>query len=299
MGGRFTRDQKINNYALYAPYAVPPPIFVLNTSSSSLANEVFNLPSWKFELDYKPDSATLVYGSINRGAKGGGFNEPVTGPITSAGVLQFRPEYLTSYEVGEKWTFWDGKARLNADVFYYDYHDYQAFLLTGLSIFVNNFQAKNNGGELELSVLPVTGLELRIGVAAQNSLIENVPLPSGTIVANRVLPEAPRWSVNALARYEWQALDSRWWIQADSKTNTPMYWEAFNAPVDYEPGQTVVNARVGFTSGNGRLDVTAFCNNLADRFYRVYSNDNSTIGFDAQVYAPPRWYGVTLAYHFH
>ena len=36
---------------------------------------------------------------------------------------------LTSYEMGFKSTFWDGAARLNGDVFYYDYKDYQGFFL--------------------------------------------------------------------------------------------------------------------------------------------------------------------------
>jgi len=32
-----------------------------------------NLPSGKFELDYTPIADTLIYGSISRGVKSGGF----------------------------------------------------------------------------------------------------------------------------------------------------------------------------------------------------------------------------------
>ena len=298
VGARYTHDEKIYQYALTSPFGSLPPIYVFNTTADgSLADQTYNLPSWKGELDYKVTPDTLLYASVNRGAKGGGFNAPTSLPINSPTDIPFRPEELTDYEVGEKTTFWEGKARLNTGAFYYDYKEYQAFFFSGLSEFVNNYPATIKGGELELSLLPATGFELQAGVSRLSAVIKNVALPTG-VITDRVMPQAPKWSVNMLARYQWQALNSTWWVQADSKTDSSMYYEAFNAPDDYQPGKTYANARIGFTSSDAKLDISAWCNNVTNKLYRVYSNDVSSVGFDALVLAPPRWYGVTVGYHF-
>ncbi len=69
--------------------------------------------------------------SYNRGVKGGGFTAPLF-PITISDLstLEFRPEKLSSYEVGIKSEFLDHTLRVNAAAYYYDYHDYQALLYT-------------------------------------------------------------------------------------------------------------------------------------------------------------------------
>ncbi len=298
IGARYTHDEKIYQYSLTSPFGSLPPIYEFDTTTNpGLADQTYNLPSWKGELDYKVTPDSLLYASVNRGAKGGGFNAPLSLPINSPSDIPFRPEQLTDYEFGEKTTFWGGKARVNAGVFYYDYKDYQAFLYSGVSEFVNNFPATVKGGELELSLLPTKWLNLQVGVSGLDAIIKNVVLPTG-LVTNRIMPQAPKWSMNLLARYQWQALNSTWWVQGDSKTDTSMYYEAFNAPDDYQPGKTYANARVGFTSSDSKLEITAWCNNVTNKIYRVYSNDASSLGYDALVLAPPRWYGVTVGYHF-
>ena len=76
--------------------------------------------SFKAELDYKPNDAWLVYGSITRGNKGGSFSAPLDMTVTPATAVPYQPETLTSYEVGFKAELLDGRARLNAAAFNYD-----------------------------------------------------------------------------------------------------------------------------------------------------------------------------------
>src|SRR6266446_4565672 len=59
-----------------------------------------NLPSGKVELDYTPVDKTLVYGSISRGVKSGGFTAHNT--TTAPAADPFEPEKLTAYEIGVK-----------------------------------------------------------------------------------------------------------------------------------------------------------------------------------------------------
>ncbi|MGO8858523.1 MAG: TonB-dependent receptor [Steroidobacteraceae bacterium] len=296
LGGRLTEDEKTDNYLLYAPTPLTV-VSLFNTSLyPDLAHRSWLLPSGKAEIDYKFDRDNMLYGSINRGVKGGGFAQPSGLPAANPNELGFAPEKLTSYEVGSKSTFLDGRARFNADVFYYDYKDYQAYEEVGFVETIANLQSRIKGGEAELAVVPAKGLELQLGVAGLSTILKNVILPGGQ-VADRVMPQAPKWSVNAQARYQWSALDSTWWIEADAKSDTPYYFSSFNSPADLEPGHTVGNVRAGYINRKGNIDVAVFCRNVTNKLYRVYDLDLSAASIITPVYAPPRWWGATVTYH--
>lgn len=298
LGGRYTYDDRVDNYTLYAPTPQNVLYTFNQTLNPSIAKQTANLPTAKAELDYRIDPSNMVYASVNLGAKGGGFiQNPVPPAPSNPEDMIFHPEKLIDYETGFKSTFFHGRARLDADAFYYDYRGMQAFALQGFVEVLRNFKARDAGWEGELSVLPLTGLELQLGVSNLYTRIYNVTLPAGQVV-DTSMPEAPKWSVNAMARYQWAALGATWSVEADTKSDSAMHFDTFNSPVGLEPARTVTNARLGYTSGNGKFDVSVFCNNLTDRRYRVYSLDLSALGFDQQTYAPPRWYGATVTYHW-
>lgn len=298
LGGRYTQDQKIDNYNLWAP--TPDAVFAsFNTSTNpELANKTWHLPSGKLELDYKVDGNHLLYSSVSRGVKGGGFSQPGAPPVLPAEKLPFSPEKLTSYEVGTKNTLLNGRARINGAAFYYDYKDYQAFEAYGITSVIANLQAHIAGAELEAAIVPLEGLDITFSASTLTARVKNVILPGGEM-ADRVMPQAPKWSLNASARYQWTALNSTWSVESDAKTDSASFFDTYNAPVNYEGGHTVANARVTYTNSAGNLSVALFCKNLTDRRYRIYSSDLSGLGFADQVYAPPRWFGGTITYHWH
>ena len=56
---------------------------------------------------------------------------------------------------------------------------------------------------------------------------------------------------------------------------------------------------VGFMTGDGHWDFTAYVNNLADRYYRIYNLDISGfLGIDQNVYGAPRTFGATFRYQW-
>jgi iron complex outermembrane receptor protein len=138
---------------------------------------------------------------------------------------------------------------------------------------------------------------LNVGVAGLDTRVNGIALPSGEVV-DRVMPQAPKWSANARARYEFPLVTGTLAVQADTKWDDWFYFSAFNAPVDYEKKHAVSNARVTYTPGNGSWDVAAFLNNAFNRQYRVYDLDLSSIGLAESVYGPPRWWGITGTYHW-
>jgi iron complex outermembrane recepter protein len=317
LGARYTVDDKqyLYNYSCNvcgppAPNA-PPGGYPFNVTYSTAAGypdaeKTYRMPMGKAELDYKIDQDNLLYASVNRGAKGGGWSAPSSGYVNLNPAYTFVPtlkmnydeERLTSYETGFKSTFWDGAARLNGDIFYYDYKNYQGFFLDVATQIVENIDAKVKGSELEFALVPFHGMHLQLGVSYLDSQAFNVPTPGGVLVTSQ-LPQAPPWTVNAVARYEWPAFGGMLSAEMDAKWNKDMYLELINAPVDLQPSYTLTNARINYTDPSGRWDVSAYCKNCFDTWYRIYNLDLSGfLGINQSVYGPPRLFGASVAYHW-
>jgi iron complex outermembrane receptor protein len=248
------------------------------------------------QLNWKPTKGQLWYASFNRGIKGGNWSLDPLGGV-AAENLKHAPEKLKAYELGWKADLFDGLARLNTAAFYYDYKDYQAFSLVGLTPQVTNSDATAHGGELELTVLPTSGLTLMLGAAFIHSEVDAVPdVFGGTVRAK--FPTAPSASLNFLGRYEWPALAGLVGVQVDGRWNDDQFLEGTNSEVSFEPAYSVWNASLSYRTNDEHLRLTAYVKNFTDEEYRLYDLDLGLLGFIEQVYAPPRQFGVTLAYHW-
>jgi len=314
-GARYTSDSKtyVYNYSCNVcgpvnnPFGGGPYSVAYSTGAGYPdAEHTYHIPTGKVEIDYKIDHDNLLYASVNRGAKGGGWSAPSSGyvnlnpALTAVPVLNlnYNEERLTSYEAGFKSTFWDGKARLNGDLFYYDYKDYQGFFLDVATQIVENINATVKGGELELAVAPLRGLNVQLGASWLDTRADDVPTPSGILVTSQ-LPQAPQWSLNAEARYQWPAFGGQLSVESDAKWNKQQYLELINAEDDLEHSYIVANARVAYTSGSGRWEYSAYCKNFTDRWYRVYNLDLSGfLGIDQSVFGPPRTFGASVVYRW-
>ena len=249
------------------------------------------------QINWKPADGTLLYLAYNRGIKGGNWSLDPLGAVDPAS-LKHDPEKLSSYELGFKLDLLDGRARLNGAVYYYDYHDYQAFSILNLTPQVTNSDATSKGGELEFSVSPVTGLEFNIGAAYIDSKVDAVPDVFGGVVTNVDFPTAPEFSVNFLGRYQWPAFGGQLGVQVDGQWNDDQFLEGSNSDASFEPSYSVWNARLSYDTSNEKLGIALWVKNFTDEEYRIYNLDLGLIGFIEQVYGPPRQYGVTLSYHF-
>lgn len=291
-GARYTNDTKEMDIAV-ADTAGASLIF--NAALyPDIAEQTFENVSAKLELDWRLADDTMLYASINRGTKAGSFSAPIFLPFRVAD-LPHDEEVLTAYEVGLKSTVFDGRARLNAAAFHYDYRDYQAFFLSNLSQRIDNRDATIDGLEIELAASPVDGLDLSLGIAYLDGVVENITLPAGR-VADREMPMAPEWGLNGLIRYRWNAFGGTVAVQADATYSSTFNFYVLNPPATQEPSYTVANARVSYASDDRPWEIALSVKNLFDGEYRQYSNDISSLSIGLDAYAPPRWVAVSFTY---
>lgn len=291
-GLRYTWDKKYTNYLHYNAGVLD---YEFNRSTApNLASRSDNDWSGKFELDFKPNANTLLYASINRGIKSGGFNRPQFTPSSDA-VFNFGPETLTSLEGGAKLTLLDRLATLNVSGFHYWYDGYQGFQTQGLEVNINNLKARLYGAEVELNLRPARGLLIQTYGTYTHAKVFGVILPVVELVVDRRMPLTPRWSTGALARYSFDLGGGQASIQANAKYNSSQYFSMLNEPVNREDGYLVADARISYRPASSPVEISLFVNNLTNKAYRLLSNDLSGVsGNVEQFYAKPRIFGISL-----
>jgi len=118
---------------------------------------------------YKPDEASSIYASITRGTKAG-----IIDTNDSDVSARIKPEKLTSYEVGYKYSGHDLSIDLSA--YYYDYKDLQVSIPIGTALLVRN--AANSrifGGEAQVRYNFGGGFDVTGGVAYNNAKYRKFP----------------------------------------------------------------------------------------------------------------------------
>lgn len=315
-GARWTEDKK---HLTQAPSTctgnpvfgfVPPtfaPIcdfyrFVVFPNSLTFAgyDHGFSKGDWagKLELDWKAAHGLLVYAGINRGTKAGGFNAG-PGQLVDVANVEYKGEELTDYEGGFKWTTADQRARLNGAVFYYSYKNYQTYAVSSagtLSAF--NVDAHLKGAEFDFETRPVAGVTFQLGASWLDSLQKNVPSPTGG-VNDYVIPDAPRWSGHALARYDLALPAGIFGLQADGAYVTSRTTDAVDTPALALPAYFRANASLDFASAKGGWTASLWCKNLTDKaVINLKTNLAPLVGGVEVIYEAPRTYGLTVGYRW-
>ena len=261
----------------------------------------------RLQLDWRFSDSGLAYASFNRGIKGGNF-----APAANITIDRVRhdEEVLHSFEVGVKTDFADGKARLNASAYYFDYDDYQAFTFLNGTPSVTNAEAENTGAEIELYWSPTERWDIVLGAAFQDSEANNVSTsrqqttPVGFVVdwpvdvLNGVeLPNTPSVALNYLFRYNFDLGGGNLALQLDGFYYGDQYLEVTNGAAAFQSAYNVLNGRVTWTSENEAFQISGWVRNLNDEVYKQYALDLGILG-GTTVYAPPRWAGVNLSYNW-
>jgi iron complex outermembrane receptor protein len=216
-GGRFTHDDVTTTL-------INEGVIFPNLSSTGVAEgkPSFTDFSPRIGTRYAVDDDLNFYGTISKGYKAGGtsvgFNaNPSLVPLPAIIEQPFRAETLWNYEAGMKSEWLDHRLRVNASVFYLDWHDLQLeayrFLVPGnleskFALTTNINRARGEGAELEFTGLVTSRFTLSGALGYLDTKILQSPLVelSGGYKADLVglpVPKSPPFTANFSADYRW------------------------------------------------------------------------------------------------
>jgi len=235
--------------------------------------EGFSKTTWRVNLGWAPDVDSLYYVNIAQGFRPGAAN-PADARINSAvNPAVDLPNYtnaetVTSYELGLKNTFLEGRLAIEATIYYLDWEDFIASLQTlnpagaPVSARVNGGDVSGIGLDLGISYQATDALLLSISGNVNETEYQDDVMAAG-VSAGDQLSLAQTFNVNASATYTWN--------MGNDRTGTfRMAYKYVDERTDYEPccptytsdSISTLNARVGIESNRWSAYLTG--ENLTD-----------------------------------
>lgn len=249
-------------------------------------------------VKYAINDSVNLYASISRGFKGGGFN-------AFGADAAFDPETITSYEAGTKLRLLDGRLRVNAAAFNYDYKDLQVRLgVPGGGVAIASAEgAKVTGAEFDFSYRVTEGLTLSGSGALLDTKYKTFLTPNlvGALVSagGNDLSRAPKAQYSIAAEYSWPIGDS---LSASLSASAHHTGGVVFIPTDQASAAwrakayTEVDLRASVAAADGQWEVAVFLQNATDTF--VVTSITAAANFPIAGFNEPRKLGVELSKRF-
>ena len=321
-GIRFTNEKKNFFSRTFAGAVGAPNVLVYDFSANnpvvgSLSHIDDKLWSGKVGLDYKPDDNTLLYLTVSRGVKAGGFNTNLNGFPDQAFLdangglnffgapdtdfipdTRFKDEHLWAYEAGAKLNVLDSKLRVNLSTFYYKYTNFQGYNFRGLVGVVANNDARLYGGELEIHARPMSSLDLNFAASYLHTRLIDVQTAHSGVIDQQAA-QAPKWTFNGSVTKRFELPFGTLGFTWDGNYLGSRYTSTDNNAGTLIRSSFVHNARVSLDIEKQGLELALFVKNISNMDRMTFSYDlAASYGSFLQGYAPPRWFGGSIRKSF-
>jgi iron complex outermembrane receptor protein len=267
LGLRYTKDRKELDGSIATFFGAP-------TSTAVKRKDDWSVVTPKAGLDWQLTPDALVYGSISKGYRAGGYNGlTVANPVVFN--TPFDPEYVWAYEVGAKTEWLERTLRLNVATFYNDIRNIQqsTTLGGGATVIQNVGKVAVYGAEIEITSVPVTGLEIFGHLTLQKDKYKELnPSAVAASLTDARVVHTPHVDGQIGFNYRWVLAGNAGSIRfgADASHKGTYFADATNAPITKVDAYTLVNAFVGWEDSSGRLQATLNGRNLSDeQYYRI------------------------------
>jgi iron complex outermembrane receptor protein len=282
--------------------------------------------AWELITEFDLTDDVLLYGSVKKGFKSGGFDvrsnsEPEPVGSTGAGTLypanlesqvnslvppgsfEFEDEQALAFEGGSKLTLLNGTAEINIAVFYTEFDDLQVSIFDGtLGFNVGNAaQAVTQGVELDgrwaitddwsmngsIGYLDFEFKDFQNGQCNQG---QTPTSPNGFCdYSGKTNQYVADWSGNLAVNYEHPLTEA---LLFRSTLDT-QFTTAYNPSQNLDPrveqnGYALWNLRLALASADDKWEVALLGRNLTDREVVTYAND-TPLAFSQ--FGAPTWYG--------
>jgi len=257
-------------------------------------------------LAYHPNRNLLIYASFSQGFKSGTFN------ANGLSTVPVNPETVDAYEIGAKITL-SPFAVLNISGFHYNIHDLQVQALNpanNLISVANAAEVQSDGVDVELSLRPIHGLDIRFGASYLNAEFSSfpnaqifIPVAGGDGRNQSVIRDvtgnqnvrSPKFTFNAAANYRIELANGASIVpSANVYYSSSFFWDVGNRL--REPSHVIVNGNLTYNFAGSRFSVTAWVRNLFDEVR--FRNVSAAAQADRRAADEPRVYGIRLGVQF-
>ena len=291
--------------------------------------------TWDASATYAATDDVNIYARVARGYRAPSIQGRVLFPPSGtpnpleAGVTVGKSETITSYESGVKSTFLDGRARFNANGFYYQLKDAQLTAVGGgvnANRLINADKVRGYGFEADLEFKPIPELLLTVGVSYNDTEIQDPGLTTAACGATRLdtfsnlsictlldpivrpaapfssaivningnsLPQSPKWIANWTARYGIPVGDGEVYAFTDWAYRSKINFFLYESVEFQDKSMLEGGLRVGYKTE--AFDIAAFVRNITKDTSAVGGIDfNNLTGFVNE----PRVWGVEAGFKF-
>lgn len=220
----------------------------------------------RISLDYNLTDDSLLYASVAEGVKSGGINGSALAELTEEERFYDRDEN-TTYELGSKNTFVDGRLQLNASIYYIDWANLQISTLPSLAtdpqtigILTNLGSASSKGAEIDLTYAATDAITFNAGLALNDAtyddgttsqrivrlnLCADGSCPADGNLGGNNLPRSSdtQWSVGAMYEGTIGEADLDYFFRADYSGQSKQYVSELNTAT--VPSRKLLNLRAG------------------------------------------------------
>jgi iron complex outermembrane receptor protein len=293
---------------------------ILDSNTTTETDTIFKA-NWteftpRFSVDYQLDDDRMVYASLARGAKSGGFNNTVF----DESQRSFEPDENWTTEVGSKNDLLNGKLRLNGALFYTNWNDLQIASspvgipagVTPPAIVDNTGGASIVGFELDGAWTATDNLSIDFAISkskteykdgSKSSRIgliggcDGIVCPADGSIGGNQLQRQPEFQASVGAELAGELSGGYYWsVRGDVNHQSKQFIDELN--LAWLPDRTLVNLRANMQMGG--FDVSLWAKNVFDKEYAASSFFIATPFGTAYVpiRGQKRTVGLTVAYSF-
>ncbi|GIX29760.1 MAG: TonB-dependent receptor [Porticoccaceae bacterium] len=307
-GARYTVEEKSISYS-------PPGTCSLDFADCAVVirkDDDWDNVSPKLALSYDFTDRLMVYGSWTRGFRSGGYNARATREETLGPADE---ETVTSYEVGLKSSFLDGRGRFNAALFLMEYEDIQQFVNNPSSqfgaelLYINAADARIPGFEAEFQFAFDNGLTLDANLGYVDPEFRNfgdfdvdgdgqATAQDKKIAEGLDFVKVPKWTFFVAASHELSLAEKGRLVSRLAYSWRDSFYTDFrNDPFLRQDSYGLLDGSITYLAPDGKVEVSVFGKNLTDEEFFDYAANVATLD-SARWGGFPRLYGVKFTYRY-
>ncbi|MDQ1087163.1 TonB-dependent receptor [Siphonobacter sp. SORGH_AS_1065] len=245
----------------------------------------------KLGFSLKATSDLMAYATYSRGYRSGGFNQYTA----QANKLNYKPEFTDNFEVGVKSEWLNRRLRANLALFYVAWKDQQQSVAFPDLITDNVGKLQNKGLELELTALPLKGLEVNYNLGMVDTKYQSLILSDGAgknkdYAGNHQI-FTPKLSTSLAATYRHTlGQKAALFVTPEWKYLGLQYMNYYNDLIQQPFSLINLNAGVKY----GPVEISIWGKNMGDVRYLTFAYATTVKAQSPVAQGAPRTIGVTL-----